>query len=175
MPRSRALACASVNSCTATPTFIQTRPFGVNNSSAAPKPILIGCTCSSAESCLDFSWGQDGHRSVQPTPSSPRCAQEGTGPEGVEALLQLSAALLPELFYFQLMLPGKVPELERNVFCMTRPHRVENEYILGLQLLSRRFCERPRPQRCPQLTPTGTCCKPITELGSGAHCAAFSS
>lgn len=80
----------------------------MNNSSAAPKPILIGCTHASAESCLLFSWGQDMHHSVEPTslPSSSSLPQvcsggDSTGLEsggaGVlpKALLQLSAALLP--------------------------------------------------------------------------------
>lgn len=37
---------------------------------------------------------------------------------------------------------------------MTRSHRVENEYNLGLQLRSRKFCLRSWPQRRPQLTHT---------------------
>lgn len=80
MPGSRALDCGSVNLCTPLLPFIQTRPFGVNNSSTAPKPVLICCTHSSAESCLDFSWGQDRavQRSTRPPPP-PRPPQVCSG------------------------------------------------------------------------------------------------
>lgn len=72
-----------------------------------------------------------------------------------KAPLQLGAALLLQLFYFSLTVPGKVAVSQRNGFFMLKPHRVENEIILRHQPLSRRFCQGPRPPGHPPLTFTG--------------------
>lgn len=62
----------------------------------------------------------------------------------------------------------------KQCFCTMRPHRVENKYILRLQLLSRSFCQRLRPQRHPQLTLREAYCMPSVGLSTQARCTASS-
>lgn len=53
---------------------------------------------------------------------------------------------------------------------MPRPHGVENEYNLRLQLLSRKFCSSEEPSADTQAS-----CMPTTGLCTVAGCIAFSS